>query len=72
MFPDATVNDVSNANFTIKGKIVVTYPNGAETLIVGTAYNITWTSAGTIPKVNLYYSTNGGTSYPCYDRYSGH
>ena len=67
---DATVNDVSNANFTIKGKIVVTYPNGAETLYVGTAYNITWTSAGTIPKVNLYYSTDGGTTFPQHDHNS--
>ena len=60
---DATVSDISNASFTIKGKIVVTYPNGAETLIVGTSYNILWNSYGTIPKANLYYSIDGGLNY---------
>jgi hypothetical protein len=60
---DATVFDSSDANFTIKGKLVVSYPNGGETLIVGSSYNITWNSYGTIPKVNLYYSTDSGTSF---------
>ncbi|MDD5477084.1 MAG: hypothetical protein PHG87_02590, partial [Candidatus Omnitrophica bacterium] len=61
---DATVSTVSAATFTIKGKIIVTYPNGAETFVVGTAYNILWNSYGTIPQVNLYYSTDAGVTYP--------
>ncbi|MDD5466037.1 MAG: Ser-Thr-rich GPI-anchored membrane family protein, partial [Candidatus Omnitrophica bacterium] len=60
---DATVFSASSANFAIKGRLVVTYPNGGETLIVGTAYDVLWSTAGTISKVNLYYSTDGGTSY---------
>ncbi|RKY30980.1 MAG: hypothetical protein DRP68_05550, partial [Candidatus Omnitrophota bacterium] len=60
---DATVYDTSDDNFTIKGKLVLTYPNGGETFIVGSSYDITWNTYGTIPKVNLYYSTDGGGSY---------
>ncbi|MFH1062870.1 MAG: hypothetical protein V1747_08340, partial [Candidatus Omnitrophota bacterium] len=60
---DAEVNDISPANFNIKGKLVLSHPNGGETLNVGQAYTIDWTTAGTINTVNLYYSVNSGSSY---------
>ncbi|MDD5466038.1 MAG: hypothetical protein PHP73_06860 [Candidatus Omnitrophica bacterium] len=56
---DSTVYDLSNANFTIKGSVVLTAPNGGESWIVGTSYNITWTRTGSIANVKLEYSTNG-------------
>jgi hypothetical protein len=56
---DATVMDNSNANFTIKGRVQLSTPNGGETLTVGQAYNITGTVFGPIPSVKLFYSTDG-------------
>ena len=53
---DATVIDESNANFTIKGSVVVTAPNGGETWIVGANQNITWTRTGSFINVKLEYS----------------
>ena len=61
---DATVNDISDANFSIKGLLTLTAPNGGQTWTVNSAQNVTWTKAGTIPNVKLEYSTNGGTTYP--------
>ena len=61
---DATINDTSNANFAIIGRFVISSPIGGETWYVGQSNNITWTTYGTIDKVNLYYSTNGGVTYP--------
>ena len=61
---DATVVDVSNANFTIRGALTLTVPNGGENWVVGTSQNITWTKAGAIPNVILEYSVNGGLAYP--------
>ncbi|MFH1459694.1 MAG: hypothetical protein ABIG64_04905, partial [Candidatus Omnitrophota bacterium] len=60
---DAAVNDTSDANFIIKGRLIITHPNGAETLTVGQSYTADWNTFGSISKVNLYYSTNGGSSY---------
>ncbi|MBU1087047.1 MAG: GPI anchored serine-threonine rich family protein, partial [Candidatus Omnitrophica bacterium] len=60
---DAAVNDVSPANFNIKGKLVLLHPNGGETLTVGQSYTVDWTTYGTITRVNLYYSVNSGSSY---------
>jgi len=61
---DTSVFDTSNANFTIKGQLAVTAPNGAQTWLVGSSQNITWSTQGTISQVNLYYSVNSGSSYP--------
>ncbi len=56
--------DISDAVFTITlGAIVVTYPNGGESLNGCTAYNITWTSAGTSNYFNADYTTNNGVSW---------
>jgi len=60
---DATVYDSSNANFTIKGRVQLTTPNGSETLTVGVPYAVTGSVFGPIPSVKLFYSTNGGSTY---------
>ncbi|MFA5146887.1 MAG: hypothetical protein WC515_05925, partial [Candidatus Omnitrophota bacterium] len=60
----ADVNSTSNATFAIKGKVTLTRPNDAdENWRVGTTQNITWTTQGNMSTVNVYYSTNGGTSW---------
>jgi len=61
---DSTVYDLSNNNFSIKGSLWITYPNGGEALVVGEAKNITWDKIGAIINVKLMYSTDGGTTYP--------
>ena len=61
---DPSVTHNSPANFTIKGKLTLTAPVGGETWIVGASKNITWTTNGTVSQVNLYYSTNSGSTYP--------
>ena len=61
---NSAVTAMSNANFSIKGSLTVTAPNGGEVWIVGTQQNITWTETGTFPNVELQYSTDGGNTYP--------
>src|SRR5206468_2952352 len=64
LISDTSVNDASDGNFSIKGTLTVTAPNGGETWIVGESRNITWTKTGAITNVKLEYSTDGGTTYP--------
>lgn len=58
------VNDKSNAVFTIGtppvSTITVTYPNGGETFDAYYWKNITWTSTGTLLKVNIEISADSG------------
>jgi sarcosine oxidase gamma subunit len=61
---DVTVQDSSNANFTVKGSLTLAAPNGGENWLVGGAQNITWTRTGYLPNVKLEYSTDGGSTYP--------
>jgi len=58
---NASLNDVSDAVFTIKG-LIITSPNGSNVVAVGSSQTLAWTSAG-IANVKLEYSTDGGTSY---------
>ncbi|HTL47646.1 MAG TPA: hypothetical protein VL688_06230 [Verrucomicrobiae bacterium] len=60
---DPTVYDPANFNFTIKGRVSLTTPNGGETLGVGTPYAVSGSVFGPITSVKLYYSTNGGLTY---------
>ncbi|MFH0867100.1 MAG: M14-type cytosolic carboxypeptidase, partial [Bacteroidota bacterium] len=61
------VNDKSNAVFTIgtppASTINVTYPIGGETIDAYYWKAITWTSTGTLSKVNIEISTDGGTTW---------
>ena len=58
------VFDVSDANFSIKGSLSLTAPNGGETFNVGGSTSITWTKNGSIGNVELRYSTDGGATFP--------
>ncbi len=60
---DGTINDVSNANFTIPAPtITVTSPNGGERWNIGLQKNITWNSTSVV-NVKIEYSTNMGSSW---------
>jgi hypothetical protein len=41
----------------------VTAPNGGETWVTGSVQNIQWQTTGTIPTVNIDYSTDAGTTW---------
>jgi photosystem II stability/assembly factor-like uncharacterized protein len=53
--------DESGENFTITG-LLITYPQGGETMLSGTIENITWESAD-IEFIKLEYSTDNGNSW---------
>lgn len=59
---DPTVNDVSNAVFTIeaaqKTGITVIAPNGGETLYIGSTATIRWSSTG-VDTLNIGFSADG-------------
>jgi hypothetical protein len=61
---DSTVYSASAANFSIKGALSVTSPNGGENWIVSTAHNVAWTRTGAIANVKIDYSKNSGVSFP--------
>ena len=55
--------DASDSYFTIEfpSDIVITQPNGTETLVEGESYEIFWISGGsTGPNVSIYYSISDG------------
>ncbi|MCM8812269.1 MAG: hypothetical protein NC910_04395, partial [Candidatus Omnitrophica bacterium] len=62
---DSTVNDDSDAVFTVKGQVVLTAPNADNIeLHVGEPYSITWTKYGNLSGLNIFYSTNSGSTFP--------
>jgi hypothetical protein len=64
---DIDPSDVSDAVFAITAEpvpaITVTAPNGGEGLIIGSTYEITWQSTGTIVYVDIDYSADNGKSW---------
>lgn len=64
---DTLVRDTSNAVFTLNAdnSIVVSSPNGGESWQVNNPATraITWSASGTSSNYNLFYSTNGGTTW---------
>ncbi|MGE5308174.1 MAG: hypothetical protein ACM3OC_03740, partial [Deltaproteobacteria bacterium] len=60
---DATVYDMSDANFTIMGAFHVSQPDGSEVWVVGTQQDINWTTTGTVANVKLDYSTDSGATF---------
>ena len=57
-------SDTSDAVFSIISPfIMVTSPNGGESLTLGSSHEITWTGAGPISNVSIDYSTNNGNSW---------
>jgi len=53
---DQDAFDISNSDFKIRCKIIVTYPNGGEHLRVGRSYNIKWTQIGNPANIKIEYS----------------
>jgi hypothetical protein len=64
---DGNPVDVSDAEFSIvspsTAAILVSSPNGGESLAADSTHEITWTSTGAIDKVLIEYSTDEGTSW---------
>ncbi|MBI3949577.1 MAG: zinc-dependent metalloprotease [Acidobacteria bacterium] len=65
---DPSINDTSNANFTISTpppppSITVTSPNGGEWWQTNTTQTITWTSTSISGNVKIRISRNGGSTY---------
>ena len=60
---NALKSDVSDAVFTIKPCIILTSPNGGQSLAQGSIQAITWTSDGASNYYNIDYTTNGGVSW---------
>ena len=61
------VKDDSDFDFEVKGSLTLTAPDPDDANIelrVGDAYSITWTKNGNVGNVDIYYSTDNGTSYP--------
>ncbi len=57
--------DISDANFRIRGKLTITAPAASTPVPIGQTYRITWTTNGTIPNVNIVYDTQDGAgNYP--------
>jgi hypothetical protein len=53
-----------SGNFKIRGGLTLITPNGGVDLNVGSSYDITWNTIGSISTVKLQYSIDSGTSYP--------
>jgi len=58
------INDETDDISTIKSGIALLRPQGNEMFIVGTQEEINWRTYGDFDRVNLYYSTDAGLTYP--------
>jgi len=59
----STVYDDSDNLFTIRPPIIVTAPNGGETITVGDIYNIQWTVTSAVSFILIDYSINNGSTW---------
>nr|HPH92717.1 hypothetical protein [Ferruginibacter sp.] len=60
---NTSIEDVSNAVFSIRIPVVVTAPNGGESWLSGSQHAITWNIQGTSLTFNIDYSVNGGSTW---------
>jgi hypothetical protein len=64
---DGSPVGVSDASFSIVDdgvpRIIVTSPNGGETLVAESSHEITWLTTGTVGNVKIEYSTDNGTTW---------
>jgi len=64
---DGSPVGVSDASFSIVDdgvpRIIVTSPNGGETLLAESSHEITWLTTGTVGDVKIEYSTDNGTTW---------
>ena len=57
--------DISDVEFRIRGKLLITAPVFEEPVAIGQDYMIKWNTTGTIPNVDIVYDTNDGNdNYP--------
>ncbi|MCH2198020.1 MAG: GPI anchored serine-threonine rich family protein [Flavobacteriales bacterium] len=61
------IEDVSNLNFSLAAPLLLTYPNGNETIQGGDNVNITWVAANTSNYYILEYSLDGGNTWSYID-----
>jgi photosystem II stability/assembly factor-like uncharacterized protein len=66
---NTSIFDISDANFTIQpsNSITVIYPNGGQVLTAGSISEIAWSYTGNMTYFNLYYSTDGGSTWEFID-----
>jgi hypothetical protein len=57
------ITDQGDGYFRIRGGFNVTSPAGGEEWLAKSAHNITWDTQGNIPRVNLQYSTDDGSTW---------
>ncbi|PCJ78104.1 MAG: hypothetical protein COA57_16345, partial [Flavobacteriales bacterium] len=60
---DPATDDVSNTTFTIIAPILLTSPNGSESLGAGATHIVTWTEVGTSNFYDIDYSIDAGASW---------
>ncbi|MCB0760400.1 MAG: exo-alpha-sialidase [Flavobacteriales bacterium] len=67
---NSSLFDVSDAAFAMapNNDLIITYPTGGETLIVGTLQTLTWASSG-ISYVDMEISLDGGATWTMFDTY---
>lgn len=58
--PTDTSNHVFSISNPVSASITMITPNGGEEWEVGSQHTISWTSSGSIPQVQVQYSTNNG------------
>ena len=58
-----TYSDQSDATFTITKPVTIIQPNFGGIMQVGSTYTISWSSDGISNIYDIFYSTNGGTSF---------
>ena len=62
---DSLLYDISNSVFTINPlpTLTIVTPNGGESLLAGTTYNVTWSGTNINSSLLIEYSLNGGSSW---------
>ncbi len=70
-YNNSSITDMSDSDFRIVSGVTVVSPNGGEQLRVGRIHYINWTAPSGIYKVNIEYSTNGGSTWTSITSYGG-
>ncbi|MFC1709566.1 hypothetical protein ACFL2J_05900 [Candidatus Omnitrophota bacterium] len=64
-FPATTTANTSAATFSVRSGIQVVEPKGSnDRWVIGGNGLIEWSHQGSIGNINIYYSTDGGSTYP--------
>ncbi|MBS1561834.1 MAG: hypothetical protein JSS89_09530 [Bacteroidetes bacterium] len=60
---DATVADTTLATYSVSLPLSLTAPTGGERIAGGSKYTVRWTKTAAVGNCDLFYSTNGGSSW---------